>query len=135
MATVSIPNTSVQYNNPQQVPQATVLFSSGPTDLNNPNQVAGGVWTPNLSTVTSPAPGPTGLGWGFESYPKPDPLVLVPPPLASPVVFNADPIVLGKGQPVTVSGSAGSTGNPVVDTNRQVSGTIPNTNCTFRNPA
>ncbi len=133
MGTVSIPNTSVQYNNPQQVPHSQVLFQTGSVDENNPNQIAGQQWAPNLSTVKSPIPGASYYGWGTESYPKPGSFDATPPQ-ANPVVFNADPVVLGKGQPVTVAGNAGSTGNPTVDMNRRVSGQVPN-GPTFRNPA
>jgi len=124
----------IKYDNPQQVPQSQVLFQADSTDLNNPSQTAGQPWQPNVSTIKAIVPGTSYYGWGTESYPKPDPLVLVPPPQANPVMFNQDPPVVGRGQAVSVSGSAGSTGNPSVDVNRKVSGTIPGTNCTIRNP-
>jgi len=40
----------------------------------------------------------------------------------------------GAGQPITVTGASGSTGNPATDTNRKVVGQVPN-GPAFSNPA
>jgi hypothetical protein len=56
-------------------------------------------------------------------------------PQANPIAVNQDPPVPGKGQPIAVVGSSGSTGVPTTDVNRQVSGTVPGTSVTIRNPA
>lgn len=48
------------------------------------------------------------------------------------VNFNQNPAPLG---PVTQSGVSGSTGDPSVDSKRAVVGQVPNSSCSFKNPA
>jgi hypothetical protein len=86
-------------------------------------------WQPGATPTQDPATG----GWGFIAEPQPG--TFTPgEPLSNPVAFNQDPTVLGKGQPVSVTGAKGSTGNPATDLTRTVSGTVAGTNCTIRNP-
>lgn len=86
-------------------------------------------WQPGATPTQDPATG----GWGFLAEPQPG--TFVPgEPLSNPIAFNQDPPVVGKGQPISVGGASGSTGNPSVDVNRQVSGQVPN-GPVFRNPA
>jgi hypothetical protein len=122
MGRLNVPNSSVIYDNPKQQDQSTLTFPPGfvtpayPPNING--TLAGQVWQPNGPT-TFPQPGT------FDTT----------PPQANPIAVNQDPPVPGKGQPVAVQGSASSTGVPTTDLNRRVSGTVPGTNCTFRNPA
>jgi hypothetical protein len=51
-----------------------------------------------------------------------------PVQFSSPGVGNAAP---NAGAPLTVSGGSGSTGNPIVDVNRVVSGQVPGTSVVF----
>jgi hypothetical protein len=136
MGTVNVPNTSVVYSNPKQIDQTT-----------NIDPLTGKVWKPSGTdsyNFTYPN-GVTGIGIGNVSTGSagvginlgdPQPGTFDPtPPKANPVIVNADPPVPGKGQPITVQGATGSTGVPTTDVNRQVSGTVPNSSVTIRNPA
>ena len=136
MGQLQIPGTTIRYSNPKQVDQTSNL-----------DPTTGQTWAPGNQpyTFTVPSTPPTfkvgsvPLTLGTQattstgSNPQPgsyDPT----PPQANPIAVNQDPPVLGKGQPVTVSGPTGSTGT-AADLTRRVSGTIPGTSCTFRNPA
>jgi hypothetical protein len=136
MGTVNVPNTSVVYSNPKQIDQTSNL-----------DPTTGATWTPGNQpysfTVPSSPPtfkvGFTPLTPGTQATTttgsNPQPGTFDPtPPKANPVVVNQDPPVPGKGQPVSVQGSSGSTGVPTTDVNRQVSGQVPG-GPVFRNPA
>ena len=136
MGTVKVPNSSVVYSNPKQIDQTSNLDATTGQPWSNGNQ-------PYTFTVPStPATfkvGSVPLTLGTQATTttgsNPQPGTFDPtPPQASPIVTNADPPVPGRGQPITVSGSTGSTGTGA-DLTRKVSGTIPGTSCVFRNPA
>jgi hypothetical protein len=59
MGQLTIPGTSIQYSNPEQVPQAS-LVTPGTT----------ATWQPALTLASAPAPG-GGTGYGYMAIPKP----------------------------------------------------------------
>jgi hypothetical protein len=78
--------------------------------------------------------------WGWNQVPglkNPNPIsssadvqsTLNSAPILIP--FNQPTVAPNAGKPVTVSGGAGSTGNPAVDVNRIVSGQVPGTSVVF----
>lgn len=111
-----------------------------------------GVWVPGPTNQTTqtfswqwlPMPGPPAPTDG--SYQRSTPSVsqsagISGPAMAPPVQFSGTGVSVsppGNGQPVTVAGNAGSTGNPTVDLNRQVAGqltTQAGVTVLLRNPA
>lgn len=137
----------IVYDNPKQVDQTTIVFPEC-GDLASPQ-------VPQIDPKTGVPVGPstrTGKTWqpvpvasGTNStYGRPlefpGPACPQPgsydatPPKAPPLAINQDPPVAGKGQAITVSGVAGSTGNPAVDLVRRVVGQVPN-GPAFSNPS
>jgi hypothetical protein len=135
MGQLTIPGTSVTYSNPLQKDQAT-----------NISPLTGKVWKPSGTdsfSFTYPN-GVTGIGIGGVSTgsqgtginsgdPQPGSYDATPPQ-APPLAINQDPPVAGKGKPISVSGTSGSTGNPTTDLVRKVVGQVPS-GPAFANPS
>lgn len=147
MGQLQIPGTSVQYSNPKQIDQNSNLFPDcGDLAFPQVAQVNPQTGLPvGPSTRTGKAwqahPVPTGTNatWGrpliFAAPACPQPGSFDPTPAtAPPIAVNQDPVAPGKGKPITVSGSTGSTGNPDNDLKRQVTGQVPN-GPAFSNPS
>jgi hypothetical protein len=126
----------IVYDNPKQVAQSSVVFpdcgDAGQYPPNFPSRT-GKVWqrepiqtgVPGLFPVSTDFPGPASPQPGtFEAT----------PPQAPPLAINQDPPVAGKGKPISVSGTSGSTGNPTTDLVRKVVGQVPN-GPAFANPS
>jgi hypothetical protein len=78
MSQIKIPNTSVLFDNPQQVDQAS---------LN---------WQPGLTLTATTDPSWVGIGYGYMAIPKPGSFDATPPE-ANPVLFGKQPPSLSAG--------------------------------------
>jgi len=130
MGQLQVPGTSVQYNNPKQVNQAT-----------NVDPTTGAAWNngPQSYPFTVPASPPTfkvgntpltpGSQATTAAVGNPQPTSFDPtPPLANPVLFNQPTVAPNAGQPITTTKD--TTGKTTA-----VHGQIPNTSVVFNSPA
>ena len=133
MGQFQVRGTSAQYSNPNQVDQNSKLFA----DCGDAAAIAAGLRLHAATGVRAETPwsvktlpGGTTVWGGAMSYPVllfPQPgTFYTTSPKANPVVFNQDPPVVGKGQPIVVQGSAGSTAT---------AGPVPGTSVVFRSRA
>ena len=143
MGQLQIPGTSVQYSNPKQVDQSTVVFPDcgdlarpGLTEI-NPQTGLPTAQSSRKGRTWQPAPVATGTvaSWNhsrpfeFPGPSCPQPGAFDPAPVtAPPIAVNQDPPVPNKGTPVvTTKNPDGSTAS--------AHGTIAGTSITFNSPA